>query len=171
MKNESKFVNSTDKDALINDSTEFSSYKSTCDLGKHIEYAEPTKSSKEGIKGAHNKDNFLKEINHVGAKITETVPNSQMDGVEKISYKMPMKDVKGNLTGELKAKTFYKTVYNPEKISTDSYIERGLQAANNAAESSTGKLNREWTGTDNQGIKWHGYCDKNGNITSFYPED
>ncbi len=95
-----------------------------------------------------------------------------MEGVEKISYKMPMKDAKGNLTGEFKSKTFYKTVYDPAKVSTKQYIKQGLQAANNGAMAlSTGKLGREWTGTDNQGVKWHGYCDKNGEITSFYPED
>ncbi len=80
-------------------------YKPTAVLYEHIEYAQPTKSGKEGIKGAHNKDNFIKEVNRVGAKIIGTVPNSQMEGVEKISYKMPMKDAKGNLTGEFKSKT------------------------------------------------------------------
>ena len=148
------------------------SYKSTASLRKHIESAESTKSGREGIKGAHHKNNLIKEANRIGAKITKTDPNSQMESVEKISYKMPMKDAKGNLTGNYKSKTFNKTVYDPAKISTDKYIKQGLQAANNAAKkSSSGKLGREWTGTDNKGVNWHGYCDKNGNITSFYPED
>ena len=65
-----------------------------------------------------------------------------------------------------------KTVYDSNKISTDQYIKQGLEAANNAAKNSTtGKLGHEWSGTDNKGIKWHGYCDDSGNITSFYPED
>jgi len=51
-------------------------------------------------------------------------------------------------------------------------MKSGLEAANNAAkESSTGKLGREWSGTDNDGHKWHGYCDDSGKLTSFYPED
>ena len=69
-------------------------------------------------------------------------------------------------------KSFKKTVYDSSKINTDTYIKWGLQAANNAASSSSsGKLGHEWTGTDNQGVKWHGYCNDKGEITSFYPED
>ena len=71
-----------------------------------------------------------------------------------------------------KSKSFKKTVYDPSKINTDTYIKWGLQAANNAASSSpSGKHGREWTGTDNQGVKWHGYCNDKGEVTSFYPED
>lgn len=85
---------------------------------------------------------------------------------------MPKKDKYGNPTGEFKTKTFKKTVYDPSKIDTDTYIKRGLEAANNSARSSSSeKLGHEWTGTDNQGVKWPGYCDKTGKITSFYPED
>ena len=99
-----------------NEQPKTTSYKSTQKLRNHIESAEKTNSGSEGIKGAHHKDNFINEANRIGAKITETVPNSQIDGVEKISYKMPMKDGKGNLTGSYKAKTFHKTVYNQAKI-------------------------------------------------------
>ena len=46
------------------------------------------------------------------------------------------------------------------------------EAANNVAKnSSTGKLGHEWTGTDSNGVKWHGYCDESGQITSIYSED
>ena len=149
-----------------------SPYKATQALKDHIENPQPSSSGSDGIKGAHHKDNFLKEVDRIGAKTTGTTPNSQIDGVEQISYKMPKKDKYGNPTGELKSKTFKKTVYDPAKIGTDTYLKWGLEAANNAASSSpSGKLGREWTGTDNNGVKWHGYCDKNGEITSFYPED
>ncbi len=164
----SKANSDTSKKAL----PKATSYRSTSTLRKHIESAEPTKSGKEGIKGAHHKDNFIEEANRIGAKITETTPHSQMDGIEIIAYKMPMKDGKGNLTGGFKSKTLYKTVYNPSIVSTDQYLKQGLQAAKNASKSSTtGKLGREWTGTDNEGVKWRGYCDNYGNITSFFPEN
>ncbi len=147
-------------------------YKATQALKNHIENPEPSSSGSDGIKGAHHKENFLKEADRIGAKTTGTKPNSQIDGVEQISNKMPKKDKYGNPTGDFKAKSFKKTVYDPSKISTDTYIKWGLQAANNAAKATTsGKLSREWTGTDNQGVKWHGYCDSNGEIISFFPED
>ena len=147
-------------------------YKATQALRDHIENPELTSSGSDGIKGAHHKENFLKEVDRIGAKTTGTTPNTQVDGVEQISYKMPKKDKYGNPTGEFKTKTFKKTVYDPSKIDTDTYIKWGLEAANNTARSSSsGKLGHEWTGIDNQGVKWHGYCDKNGEITSFYPED
>ena len=129
-------------------------------------------SGRNGIKGAHNKDNFLREVVRIGAKTTGSTPNSQMDGVEQICYKMPKKDTTGKPTGSYKAQIFKKTVYDPAKISTDQYLERGLQAANDtASKSETGRLGHEWSGTDKKGVRWHGYCDSNGNITSFYPED
>ena len=162
----------TNSKSDANKALSFKQYKATQALKNHIENPEPSSSGSEGIKGAHHKGNFVKEVERIGAKVIESTPNSQVDGVEQISYKMPKKDRFGNSTGDFKSKTFKKTVYNPSKIDTDVYIKRGLQAANNAAKvSSSGRLGREWTGSDNQGVKWHGYCDSNGNITSFYPED
>ena len=147
-------------------------YKATEALKNHIENPDSTTSGNDGIKGAHHKDNFLNEVDRIGAKTTGSTPSTQIDGVETITYKMPKKDKYGNPTGDYKAKSFKKTVYDSSKINTDTYIKWGLQAANNAASStSSGKLGHEWTGTDNQGVKWHGYCNDKGEITSFYPED
>lgn len=147
-------------------------YVETPSLRNHIENADISGSGKAGIKGGHKKDNFLQAVADVGAKIVGSVANSQLDGVEKISYKMPKKDRQGLPTTEFQSSTKTKTVYDSNKISTDQYLKQGLEAANNAAKnSSTGKLGHEWSGTDNSGIKWHGYCDDSGNITSFYPED
>ena len=147
-------------------------YNATEKLKNHIENSEPTSNGNNGIKGAHHKENFLKEVDRIGAKMTQSVPSTQLDGVETIFYKMPKKDKSGNPIGDYKAKSFKKTVYDPSIISTETYIKYGLQAANNAANLlNSGKLGREWTGTDNQGVKWHGYCNSSDEITSFYPED
>jgi hypothetical protein len=63
-----------------------------------------------------------------------------------------------------------KTVYDSNIISTDEYLRRGLEAANNAASQyENAILPREWVGVDNNGVSWRGYC-KNGEITSMYPE-
>ena len=148
------------------------SYNATEELKNHIENAEPTPNGNNGINGAHHKENFLEEVNRIGAKITNSIPSMQIDGVETIFYKMPKRDKCGNPTGDYKVKSFKKTVYDSSTISTETYIKWGLQAANNAANLSfSGKLGREWTGTDNQGVKWHGYCNSGNEITSFYPED
>jgi hypothetical protein len=147
-------------------------YLPTESLRNHIENVEASSGGKAGIKGAHNKDNFLREIDRIGAHTISTTPNPHLDGVERISYQMPKRDKTGKPTGEYQSRTHDKTVYDPVKISTNKYIKWGLEAANNAAKkSSSGKLGREWTGTDSNGVKWHGYCDDSGNITSFYPDD
>lgn len=153
-------------------SSNITEYKVTEALKKHIEEADTSSLNQSGIKGGHNKDNFLKAANENGVKITKTESNSQMEGVEKIYYKVPKKDIQGKPTSELKATEYKKTVYDPKILSTDQYVNYGIEAANNAAKnSSTGKLSREWTGTDSNGVKWHGYCDESGQITSIYPED
>lgn len=125
-----------------------------------------------GISGAHNKDNFLKIAEKNNIRIESSIPNSQMEGVEQIFYSIPKKDKSGKPTGEYKATQRKKTVYDPKIISNEKYIKFGIEAANNAAKAmENGKLGREWSGNDSQGVSWHGYCDKNGNITSFYPND
>ncbi len=147
-------------------------YVPTETLRNHIENPEPTLSGRSGIKGAHNKEKFVAEVKRIGALICGKSDNSQFDGVEKLIYRMPKKDAQGKNSGEYQASKKSKTVYDPRKISTSDYIKWGIEAANNAAKNTTnGKLGREWSGKDNQGKIWHGYCDREGNITSFYPDD
>ena len=63
-----------------------------------------------------------------------------------------------------------KTVYDPNIIPDETFISRGLEAANDAlSKSSSGTLPHDWTGLDSQGVTWRGYY-QNGNITSFFPE-
>ena len=101
-----------------------------------------------------------------------TIPSVRIAGIEKIFYKMPRKDIAGNLTGEYQTGIKAKTVYDPQKISTETYLQWGLEAANNALKrAKTKSLGREWSGMDNQGVSWHGYCDAEGKIISFFPED
>ena len=105
-------------------------------------------------------------------KIVSTTPNKNIKGVETIEYQMPKLDKTGTpipreyQTGRPKVKT----VYDPNIISTDEYLERGLKAANNASKNyKDGILPREWVGVDNQGESWRGYYE-NGIISSMYPE-
>ena len=143
-------------------------YKLTEKLRKHIEEVDLAVPRKRGIGGAHNKNNFLKN----DVKIVKTTPNKNIKGVEIIEYQMPKLDKTGTpIPGEYQGgNPKVKTVYDPNVISTNEYLERGLQAANNASKNYTdGILPREWVGVDNQGVSWRGYCE-NGEITSMYPE-
>jgi hypothetical protein len=139
-------------------------------LKNHFDFPDGPYTTQKGIIGCHNKANFLNEIDRIGAKI-HNVSSSQIDGIQTYTYSVLKKDLNGNpIVGEY-SKTFYKTVFDPSKISTDEYIARGIQAANNAAkESPSGILPIAWTGVDDLGISWRGYCDQISNkITTFFP--
>ena len=127
-------------------------------------------AGKDGIKGCHRKDNFERAIDDLGGRIEDAEPMASIDGVEQVTYKLPKKDREGNPTGEMRAPTFSKTVYDPSKISTDEFIGRGMEAAADAARrSESGTIGHVWTGIDSHGVSWHGFTDSDGNVTSFYP--
>ncbi|WP_172418811.1 pre-toxin TG domain-containing protein [Geobacillus icigianus] len=133
-------------------------------LEKHIKHVDPNVPRKRGIGGAHNKNEFMKsEIN-----ILEVKKHEGILGVEKITYQIPSLDPKTGQRIGWKEKIFQKTVYDPKMISDEEFIKRGKEAANDAAV--RGALGREWEGYDGQGIKWRGYTNENGEVTSFYPE-
>lgn len=137
-------------------------------LRNHIENGESTTSRRRGVRGAHVKDTFMQN----DILIVSSTPHPQIPGVEIIEYRMPKRDKTGApIPGEYQAgdpKT--KAVYDPNVFSTDEYIRRGIEAANNAAKMfPDGVLPREWSGYDNQGVEWHGYY-QDGHITSFYPD-
>lgn len=105
-------------------------------------------------------------------KVISETPNPNIDGVTTIEYQMPKLNKTGTpIPGEYQSgMPKVKTVYDSNIISTDEYLNKGLQAANNAAsQSPNGVLSREWVGVDNNGVTWRGYFE-NGNITSMYPE-
>ena len=84
---------------------------------------------------------------------------------------MPKLNADGTLTGEYGARVFKKTIYDPDIISDDEFIKRGLEAANDAiSKADDGIMPREWTGVDSEGITWHGYFE-DGEITSFFPDE
>ncbi|OOM15894.1 hypothetical protein CLOSAC_01650 [Clostridium saccharobutylicum] len=133
-------------------------------LEEHISKIDPTVPRRRGIGGAHNKVEFEKNT----VNIVNKVEHPTMKGVEKVTYQVPSVDGQtGEITG-WKAKTFDKTIYDPDIISTEKYMNLGKEAANDAA--SKGQLGREWTGSDSEGNVWRGYTDENGNVTSLFPE-
>lgn len=137
-------------------------------LRAHIENVDPNVPRKRGIGGAHNREAFLQN----DIQIVSVTSHPEIPGIEIIEYQMPKLDKTGTpIPGEYQTgKPKRKTVYDPSVFSTEEYLRRGVEAANNASEQySEGTLPREWSGYDSQGIKWRGYYE-NGVITSFYPE-
>lgn len=141
------------------------SYTATANLRRHI--TEAYDNGRQGIGGGHERSAFEAKLTEMGGKVEERVPCESIDGVEKIIYRLPKKGPDGKPTEEMRAKTYSKTVYDANKISTDEYMRRGVEAANDAAKG--GRLPREWSGTDSRGVRWHGYTE-NDKIKSFYPE-
>ena len=149
----------------INNATK---YELTDRLKLHIEMVDTSVPRKRGIGGAHKRDVFIQN----DIRIISETPHPNIDGVSKIEYQMPKRDKTGvPILGEYQdGVPKVKTVYDSNIISTDEYLRRGLEAANNAASQyENGILPREWVGVDNNGVLWRGYC-KNGEITSMYPE-
>ena len=141
-----------------------SQVKYTKNLEEHISKVDTNVPRRRGIGGAHNKVEFEKNT----VKIVKNVEHPTMKGIEKVTYQIPSVDAKtGQITG-WKVKTFDKTIYDPEIISTDKYISLGKEAANDAI--SRGEFGREWVGYDSEGNIWRGYTDESGNVTSFFPE-
>ena len=64
-------------------------YKATKALRNHIDKRDPSVPAKRGIGGCHNKNSFMKE----NVEIVSIEPNSQLDGVSKITYHMPKLDI------------------------------------------------------------------------------
>ena len=146
----------------------YNRYNIDDELRNHIELIDVTVSRKRGIGGAHNKEEFLKN----DIQIVKSTPHSEIDGVEIIEYQMQKLDKTGvAIPGQYQTGIpKVKTIYDPNIISTDEYLQRGLDAANNAAKYCVdGILPKEWVGFDKKGVKWRGYY-RFGKITSFYPE-
>ena len=143
-------------------------YRPTETLRAHIENVDPSVPRRRGIGGAHNRESFVQN----DIKIVSETPHPDIDGVTTIQYQMPKLDKAGTpLPGQYQSGVpKVKTVYNPEILSTEEYLARGLQAANNAASQyPSGVLPREWVGVDEFGVTWRGYC-MDGDIISMFPE-
>lgn len=140
-------------------------YTATANLRQHI--TEAYGNGKQGIGGGHELEAFKAKLEEMGGQVKERIPCESIDGVEKVTYRLPKKSPDGKPTGETRTRLYSKTVYDASKISTDEYLRRGLEAANDAAKG--GRLPREWSGTDGQGVRWHGYA-QNNKIESFFPE-
>ena len=148
-------------------------YEPTRELKDHLKTGNGNapKGSK-GIDGAHNEAEFLNQIEKHGCK-TVGDPVEIEPGIKRYEYQVPAKDKAGNIIeGQYKAKVQTKTTYDPNIISDEAFVNRGVEAFENFKGSLTEgeSIPREWSFTDNNGLSWHGYTDGYGNPTSFFPE-
>ncbi|WP_373441565.1 CdiA family toxin C-terminal domain-containing protein [Paenibacillus kribbensis] len=154
-----------------------SSITATPELETHIKHREfvdkngKEHPNKKGIVGAHNSEEFYKnDVKVVNEYKVYDVNGNEVRGVKQVEYSMPELDPKTRQpTGIYNSKVLKKTIYDPNVISDKKYIERGIEAANNALTKETsGTLPRVWMGVDSKGVSWVGYYE-NGSITSLFP--
>ncbi|MEI4803839.1 CdiA family toxin C-terminal domain-containing protein [Bacillus sp. FJAT-51639] len=122
--------------------------------------------------GSHNADEFYKyDVKIVSKKKVYDVNGNEVKGVTEVEYNMPELDMAGNPKGPgiYGTKVHRKTIYDPKLMSDKEFVEKGMEAANDAlSKESSGVIPREWIGIDSNGVKWNGYFE-NGKITSFFP--
>lgn len=142
-------------------------YGASPGLRNHLESAKD--GGARGINGGHEKTAFEKKLQEIGGRVIEETDIPGIEGVKSVRYEVPKKDKRGNPTSEMRTISAPKSVYDKNVISTDEYMRRGLEAANNTAAANGGSLNRSWEGADNNGVKWKGYLDSDNNISTLYP--
>lgn len=125
-------------------------------LKEHLEgTADNTGAKPNGtINGCHEESSFLSELDIAGGTLTDNMQNvGGMDGVTYVEY-----------TANTRTGKATKTIYDSNIISTDEFINRGLEAYANVPESiSAGSI----TAFDNSGKKWSIYIRDNKLITMY----
>ncbi|MCL2322268.1 MAG: CdiA family toxin C-terminal domain-containing protein, partial [Oscillospiraceae bacterium] len=140
-------------------------------IGEHIEYVENfSRDVTKGMTGGHNLEEFYDFMNYdLGLSESEFLvsktPHPDIDGIYEITYKIPSKDIYGNITGE---KIFQKpkTVYDPNIITTNEIIKWGKEALDSDTVTVNG---RQIDGYAPNGLKFRGYLDDFGVVTNFHP--
>ena len=146
-------------------------YEPTQELRDHIKSGngQAPKGSK-GIDGAHNEVELKKMVEKYGCKITDVTELEP--GIKKYDYQVPYKDrTEKIIDGKYKSRIQHKTTYDPEIISDENFIKRGVDAFENYKNGLDINeiLPRKWEYTDIKGLKWKGYTDGYGNLTSLFP--
>ncbi len=98
----------------------------------------------------------------------EKCVSPSIDGIYEIEYKVPRKDMTGNVKEPISFKQIPKpkTVYDPIKISDEKIYQWGISAMQNGIVQSDG---RTVIGNSSNGLKFIGYLNDVGVITNFYP--
>ena len=136
------------------------------DIKDHLEGNKSTDGAKPDgrINGCHEESRFLSELDVAGGDLTNNIQNvNGVDGVTYVEY-----------TANTRTGKAAKTIYDSNIISTDDYINRGLEAYANVPESvnginpTTGQSSGvSVTALDNSGKEWNFYIRDNKLITMY----
>ncbi|MBC1231372.1 hypothetical protein HB816_12990 [Listeria booriae] len=127
-------------------------------------------TAKKGIVGGHNLNEFNKALKSQGFNsgdlIVSKKPHPFIKGVYEIEYKIPRKDMAGNVAEPVSYKNIKepKTVYDPSIISDEKMYQWGQEAMQSGVIS--GRLVE---GSASNGLKFRGYLNESGKITNFFP--
>ncbi|WP_242251942.1 WXG100 family type VII secretion target [Bacillus cereus group sp. BfR-BA-01379] len=127
-------------------------------------------STKKGVSGGHNMDEFYNALKNQGVDVEDLIiskkSHSSIEGIYEIEYKIPRKDMAGNIAEPVSYKNIKepKTIYDPAMISDDKIYQWGKEAMQK------GTINgRLVEGTASNGLKFRGYLNDTGEITNFFP--
>ncbi|WP_158304839.1 beta strand repeat-containing protein [Neisseria meningitidis] len=150
-------------------------------LKRHLANADGF-SQKQGIKGAHNRTNFMAELNSRGGRV-KSETQTDIEGITRIKYEIPTLDRTGKPDGGFKEISSIKTVYNPKKFSDDKILQMAQNAASQGYSKASKIAQNERTKSISErknviqfsetfdGIKFRSYFDVNtGRITNIHPE-
>jgi RHS repeat-associated protein len=137
------------------------------DARGHLERADGY-SSKSGVKGAHNRDEFLQAATDNKLHILSETQSPSTPGLSEITYGRDSLDRTGKVDG-IKEFGNPKTVYDPSVISTDQMFEAGKEAAASGYSEAKASGKRVYSAYHN-GIKFRIYLDETlTTVTNFHP--
>ncbi|KOS28710.1 hypothetical protein ADK18_10765 [Bacillus anthracis] len=126
-------------------------------------------STKKGVSGGHNMDEFYNALKNQDVDVEDLIiskkSHSSIEGIYEIEYKIPRKDMAGNIAEPVSYKNIKepKTIYDPAMISDDKIYQWGKEAMQK------GTINgRLVEGTASNGLKFRGYLNDTGEITNFF---
>lgn len=136
----------------------------------HLENVEGF-SKRNGIKGGHNLNAFNDYSKNVRPIKVSEIKNGPIDGIYQYKYQVAKLDSAGNIVkGEWNIKDYTKTVYDPQKVSSDTIKGLAMDAFAGKEIKTDANGEKLFLEEGIYGLKFQGWLDSEGNeITSFYP--
>ncbi|MCV4289762.1 DUF6531 domain-containing protein [Pseudomonas capsici] len=133
----------------------------------HLEKADGY-STKSGVKGAHNREEFLQAATDNNLHIISEAQSPKTPGLSEITYGRDSLDRTGQVVG-VKQFGNPKTVYDPNVISTDRMFDAGKEAAASGYNQAKASGNRVYSAS-HDGIEFRIYLDETlTTVTNFHP--
>jgi hypothetical protein len=133
----------------------------------HLEKADGY-STKTGIKGAHNRDDFLQSAKDNNLHVISEVQSPTTPGLSEITYGRDSLDRTGKAVG-IKEFANPKTVYDPSVIPSEKMYNSGKEAAASGYENTKASGNRVYSASHDE-ITFRIYLDETlTTVTNFHP--